>query len=326
MVVGPVKRHTTALWPVTLVLAMITRTPEEAEWAEGMDGEASGTARQEHVNTEAPAKRPSVGQVIGENLRRLRSERELTQEEAARAVREVGLPWTRKHVAALETAVREDLTIGELVLLARAFDVPLRRWFVDPEAREVELIRGTRVRSRGVRQGGVRAAGLYAMFASDRDTSAGAPRTREPGVASGGFRSPVSGREVRLVGRANSLVGPLMRGDEVLYTLAERKVAERLGWDPGRVRDMAKRLWGATLNSERDRRVGTTRDGGSSHLGARRGHVTRALIEELRQAAARLFRVQFQAGTYADPDEYAADVEFERSLGFRSGQLDAGPG
>jgi transcriptional regulator with XRE-family HTH domain len=304
---------------------MTKRTSEDAERAQGTGGEALGNVRQAHVNSEAPARWPSVGQVIGENLRRLRSERALTQEEAARTVREVGLPWTRKHVAALETAVREDLTIGELVLLARAFDVPLREWFVDPEAREVELIRGTRVRSRGVRQAGVRAAGLYAMFASDPDTSAGPPRTPEPGGSSGGLRSPVSGREVRLVGQANSLVGPLMRGDEVLFTLAELKAAERLGWDPDRVRDMAMRLWGTTLNAERDRRVGTTSDGGSSRLGARRGHVTRALIEELRQAAARLFRVRFQAGSYSEPGEYAADVEFERSLGLRSGQQDAGP-
>ncbi|MHB1523764.1 MAG: helix-turn-helix transcriptional regulator [Candidatus Dormibacteria bacterium] len=263
--------------------------------------------------------------MIGENLRRLRSERALTQEEAARTVREVGLPWTRKHVAALETAVREDLTIGELVLLARAFDVPLRQWFVDPEAREVELIRGTRVRSRGVRQSGVRAAGLYAMFATDPDTSPRPPRTREPGGFSGGLRSPVSGHEVRLVGQANSLVGPLMRGDEVLFTLAERKAAERLGWPPERVRDMAMRLWGTTLNAERDRRVGTTSDGGSSRLGARRGHVTRALIDELGQAAARVVRAQFQPGTYSDQGEYAADLEFARRLGFRSGHQDARP-
>lgn len=84
---------------------------------------------------------------------------------------------------------------------------------------------------------------------------------------------------------------------------------------------MAVRLWDKTLNAERDHRVGITTDAGSGNLSARRGHVTRALIGELRQAASRLTRVRLQAGTYSDSDlaEYEADVEFERRLGLRSG-------
>lgn len=60
------------------------------------------------------------------------------------------------------------------------------------------------------------------------------------------------------------------------------KAARRLNADPVEVDATARRLWGRTLTAERDVRVGTAARSRADQ--SRRGHVTRALIEELRGA------------------------------------------
>ncbi|MGY1680711.1 helix-turn-helix domain-containing protein [Geodermatophilus sp. SYSU D01176] len=66
------------------------------------------------------------------------------------------------------------------------------------------------------------------------------------------------------------------------------KAGKRLGIAPGLVDLWAHSLWGHSLADERDRRVGSTREGETPRaLQARRGHVTRALIEELKVARKR---------------------------------------
>jgi transcriptional regulator with XRE-family HTH domain len=60
------------------------------------------------------------------------------------------------------------------------------------------------------------------------------------------------------------------------------KAARRLDADPVDVDAMAQRLWGRTLTAERDVRVGAATRSRADQ--ARRGHVTRALIDELRGA------------------------------------------
>jgi hypothetical protein len=61
------------------------------------------------------------------------------------------------------------------------------------------------------------------------------------------------------------------------------KAARRLGVAPFRVLEAAVDLWGHTLASERDRRVIPADDDTPRALQARRGHATRALIDELRE-------------------------------------------
>jgi RNA polymerase sigma factor (sigma-70 family) len=72
---------------------------------------------------------PSLGQIVGLSLRRAREARSNTQEQAAEALRAVGLNWTRANVASLESGRRQDLTLAELVLLSAGFGLPLRYWF-----------------------------------------------------------------------------------------------------------------------------------------------------------------------------------------------------
>lgn len=60
------------------------------------------------------------GWVVGRNLRDLRVEQDWTQEDVARQLRLVGLPWTRSHVAALEGERRDDIALAELLFLSAA--------------------------------------------------------------------------------------------------------------------------------------------------------------------------------------------------------------
>lgn len=71
----------------------------------------------------------TVGQVIGENLKRIREERKLTQHEAARLCAAAGLSWTRTRIAVIERGDRETVDVGTLLLLAAAFDVSVSALF-----------------------------------------------------------------------------------------------------------------------------------------------------------------------------------------------------
>jgi transcriptional regulator with XRE-family HTH domain len=71
----------------------------------------------------------SLGTAVGENVRRLREDRKITQEELSDYCRLAGLDWTRATIASLESGRREDLTISELVLVASVFDVPPATFF-----------------------------------------------------------------------------------------------------------------------------------------------------------------------------------------------------
>jgi transcriptional regulator with XRE-family HTH domain len=67
---------------------------------------------------------------------------------------------------------------------------------------------------------------------------------------------------------------------------AERKAAVKLGCPPAVIAQTARSLWGRTLSEERDRRVAERSPGVTAPEGlrARRGHVTRELMEELAPA------------------------------------------
>jgi transcriptional regulator with XRE-family HTH domain len=64
----------------------------------------------------------------------------------------------------------------------------------------------------------------------------------------------------------------------------ETHAAKRLGVDVFDVLQAADQLWGRRLDEERDRRLGATEAFAPEQLRARRGRVTRTLLEELKQA------------------------------------------
>jgi hypothetical protein len=72
---------------------------------------------------------PTIAQVVGERLHRLRVHAGQTQLEAARHLQSYGLAWTRDHVASLETGRRESVGVDELVILASAYQTKISDWF-----------------------------------------------------------------------------------------------------------------------------------------------------------------------------------------------------
>src|SRR5215470_12943263 len=66
-----------------------------------------------------------LGQAVGEAVQDLRTSRRWSQEDLARRLQELGLPWARQQVTDLERGRRQDLNVAELFMLSEALDVRL---------------------------------------------------------------------------------------------------------------------------------------------------------------------------------------------------------
>ena len=192
---------------------------------------------------------PTLGQVAGENMRRIRQLRSITQDEVAAALKATGLFWQRSHVAALEAGNRETLDLGTLVLISRALEVPASQWFEG--------------------EGRVR-------LSADATVSREALREW---FDSGTMPTPL------LVGRraaraAIARWGELSHATKVSFH-ADAELAARLGLRPEEVYTAAERLWGRNLHQEREKRLGDLGELSPGQRRAKRGHITRQLTKEL---------------------------------------------
>ncbi|MDT3441297.1 helix-turn-helix domain-containing protein [Pseudofrankia sp. BMG5.37] len=194
----------------------------------------------------------TVGQVVGENLRRIREERRLTQHEAALRCQTAGLPWTRVRVAAVERGARESVDLGTLRVLADAFDVELAEFFagagdviLSPRAQQTRA--GLRAALRGV-------STTSEIGASDRVLS-------------------VLDDETPIV--------RLRSHRRVVSVDADQALAERLSVELADVLRAADGLWGHSLTEERDRRVAALGDLEPGERQAHRGHITRELARDV---------------------------------------------
>ncbi len=77
-----------------------------------------------------------MGVLIGANVARLRAERNLTQHELIQIWKRHGLHWPRPKLSALEAGRRDQITVGELVLMALAFGVALEAFVRLPKGWE----------------------------------------------------------------------------------------------------------------------------------------------------------------------------------------------
>lgn len=189
---------------------------------------------------------PTIGRVVGENLRRLREQRGQTQDEAVVQAVFAGLPWTRARLAFLETGRRDDITVTELLLLSLAFNVSPAYWF---EGSGQMLVGHLVLPREGIR-----------LLVAGQALTAGRGRSSDAAVSE--WLEAVGG-----------------------ITEADANAARALGVQPGRVRTLAKQLWGRTLIDEREARIsGVDADAAPDQRSARRGHITRVLLQELRQA------------------------------------------
>jgi transcriptional regulator with XRE-family HTH domain len=204
--------------------------------------------------TQATGEATALGAVVGENVRRLRKQRGLTQHELAQLWKRQGLNWARSKIAALEAGNRPRVDCAELVLMAAGLGVTAGELFEG--AGEVHLSPYPRVVDRE----------------SLRSAFAGSPI------------DPIAGRW--LPGPEREARDEHMRG--FLATVkpypwdspseADGELARRLGVPTDVVVTAAMSIFdGRTLTEERDRRVTKLGQLSMSERMAHRGHVTREL-------------------------------------------------
>jgi transcriptional regulator with XRE-family HTH domain len=198
--------------------------------------------------------RLSVSAAVGRRIRKFREEAGRSQDELADAARRAGIDWTRASVASLETG-RRGLEAEEFMLLPLALKILTGRdqWRLGDLLPDVwiRMPLGAMTHARSLRRllagESVEGWGVAAGTAEDMDRAA--DRLKE-------------------------------------QTEAVRHAARRLEVEPGTVSRAADRLWRRSFSEEREQRVAERGGAGASprSLQAIRGHVTRVLINELRQA------------------------------------------
>ena len=211
---------------------------------------------------------PTLQEVLAENIRRVRQEEGLRQDEVAGKARSAGLQWTSVTVATIETGQR-DVAAEELLLLPIVFDRPLSDFI----ATEADVIRVS-------------------------DTAAVLPKTLQAVVSGEWDSRPLPARRAipYLSERLDKRIVKAIRSyhleeNHLTYFLvaegrrgeAERKAAQTLKSDATTITAASIALYGRDLTTERDSRA---EDGATEGQDRRavRGHVTRRLLSEIKEA------------------------------------------
>jgi transcriptional regulator with XRE-family HTH domain len=209
---------------------------------------------------------PTLPLVIGRNVRRLREEAGMRQQELATKAREYGFEWTGATIAAIETA-RRGLSSEELLTLPLILGAEL-----------AELLQGsgkTRINDR-------RALWLETL----RGVSLGRVRRMQESESRPLFAAnfPEIGEDTIIAMKSTGLPDEARIAEwiwDVSTQEAERKAARVLGISPSEVAALAYRAWNSSLTEERERRVAEL-DTANQEIRAVRGHVTRKLLAEIR--------------------------------------------
>lgn len=159
--------------------------------------------------------------VIGASLRGFRAERDLTQHEATRLLRQHGLGWSRATLQSVETGNRR-LRIADGVLLAAAYGVAFSRLFSGDG--QVELGRGDR----------------HVMLS----------REAVRAVIDNGYHDEL----LSLDSETQAATGAEANADPSLFE-ADSALASKISVETSKVLAVARRLWGRSLTEERERRL-----------------------------------------------------------------------
>lgn len=196
---------------------------------------------------------PRIDQVLGTNLERLRKEKGWSQDDLVSRGWQVGLPWSRSTIAALEGGKR-GVELGEVVLLALILNSSV-----------AELLAGDDLTLVGDGTG---------MWLDDvRDVLTSDHQTAQESFPD--IHSRVS--KAKAVDM-HDLVMLSANGE------AEQKAARKLGVTPQTIAQAAYDIWGRSLTDERNLRVEQidwVDETATRQVQAYRGHVTRELLDEI---------------------------------------------
>jgi transcriptional regulator with XRE-family HTH domain len=207
-----------------------------------------------------------VGQLIGQNVKRLRVARGWSQERLARALSHQGVTLGRSGIAWLETGRRKDPTLTETLALASCLGTSVAKLLANDEIR-VHF---------GERE--VEGEDLVRMAAGRKPHS----RSRI---------EPLQGRDPEWVEHlmGQSDLDPIAQSNLVqdaefntshFVGDAERTIARRLQIDPDEVVVLSKDLWGRSLTEERDA-LAADFTGKPTGRAMHKAHISRRLQKEL---------------------------------------------
>lgn len=213
------------------------------------------------THTDEESSPPPLGRVIGENLKSIREGKRLTQPQLAAELARTGLPWKRSQIADVERGRRDTIDFGMLLVLAKALEVPVGRFF-DGEG-EVALT-------------------PQADFAEY-----GAKASRSE------LREWVTDKVPLVTVCGAAAVSSAMRywrwQGRSIPASADIELARKLDVDPWKVIQAAESVWNGSITEERDRRVAALGDLSPRQRQAKQGHITRQMygvVTKLLQADA----------------------------------------
>lgn len=201
---------------------------------------------------------PTLGQVVGQNLRRLRTRENLTQADVTRRIFDMtGERWTPDQVSILENGKREGIAFEDLLALAHTFGVPLAEFFD---------------------------SGFVVVGGGDEDLATNfLARAGKFVVTLESVRRALHGDRVRSAFRSPDTSTAVLEW-LASQVEADKAVAERLGVDLQAVVNAAVTMWGHTLTEEREARLGDTSDVPPRTLQGKRGAMTRVLTAQIEAA------------------------------------------
>jgi len=223
----------------------------------------------------------TLDQVIGRNLRRLREDAGLSQDQVANRARTVGLSWTRSSVAAAEAGTK-TFDVSELVLLVPLFGKSVDELLAGKGSVRVGSIHDLELPVvRGILAATVTASATKSTKAKVQPEP---QRKRRPRRSATHVRRDVDENR----GPRSEMMMDAIRPDPFEIEMAargeaEQKAARRLGVEPLDLSIASFKRWHRSLTEERDARVDEQSDKSSTlrTIQARRGHITRQLLDEL---------------------------------------------
>ncbi len=228
----------------------------------------------------APRRRPlpAFGVALGHQLRRVRENSEMTAEALAGMSRFVGLHWDRSTVTRIELGQRQ-VTAAELVALAVLYGKPLADLLPDETCQVTPEMAATPEALRRILVGHSPRGGV--QFGAE-------------------FWDEFDRAKAKLLQTARDFDAryPKVPGMQVMNAAryakdeAITKAARKLNVEPLDVAIASIQTFDRSLTEERDARVGE--HGTMRARQAKRGHVTRQLLEELRPALAEIQAARHQ--------------------------------
>jgi transcriptional regulator with XRE-family HTH domain len=221
---------------------------------------------------------------IGARLRQLREQLGARQEDVAREARRYGLTWSRATVATIELG-RRQLSVGEFLLLPLVLNtlrLDSKHWLTPADLLPASGSAPVHIAGGATAPAEVLTALLDGRLKDYPVDTVATPQLTSAAVVARDFGRGAILRH--LTRRISEAARPRVLEDAAKDAAgdSEQKIARRLRVAPFALALAARVAWHRSLTEERDRRL----QGGKSVSGpaprGRRGHVTRALLKELR--------------------------------------------